>query len=313
MLYRATQDGRVMMGSSDKTWSTGEGTGKPLQHSCLENPMNSMKRKLRACQRRESQDTQGAGLSWTETQASWLPPGQCSPPTSSWGPAAVLRSVNGLGGDNLSQSPFLRAQARELSSLSAEGKPEWQVSSGKSSWDQRYLGKHQTIICSGQQSSFFQVISVQRSQGCGEKGARWLKHISFKESNTKGQRKEHSPRLILGSGEVPGWVLPPVVCTHPRPSQPPHAQPSLQQDTLSSFWDEFWCFLPLLHFADVHLLRASIIINKWCLDWLEDWLSFQQQPWPLISEILLLTSISQISCCTGTLVERVLTLRMHEH
>ena len=27
----------------DKTWSTGEGNGKPLQYSCLENPMNSMK------------------------------------------------------------------------------------------------------------------------------------------------------------------------------------------------------------------------------------------------------------------------------
>jgi len=30
--------------SFDKTWSTGEGNGKPLQHSCLQNPMNSMKR-----------------------------------------------------------------------------------------------------------------------------------------------------------------------------------------------------------------------------------------------------------------------------
>ena len=29
---------------SDKTWSTGEGSGKPLQYSCLENPMNSMAR-----------------------------------------------------------------------------------------------------------------------------------------------------------------------------------------------------------------------------------------------------------------------------
>ena len=29
---------------SDKTWSTGEGNGKPLQYSCLENPMDSMKR-----------------------------------------------------------------------------------------------------------------------------------------------------------------------------------------------------------------------------------------------------------------------------
>ena len=42
MPCRATQDGRVMVGSSDKTWSTGEGHGKPLQYSCLENPMNSM-------------------------------------------------------------------------------------------------------------------------------------------------------------------------------------------------------------------------------------------------------------------------------
>ena len=33
-----------MMESSEKTWSTGEGNGKPLQYSCLENPMNSMKR-----------------------------------------------------------------------------------------------------------------------------------------------------------------------------------------------------------------------------------------------------------------------------
>ena len=32
------------MESSDKTWSTGEGNGKALQYSCLENPMNSMKR-----------------------------------------------------------------------------------------------------------------------------------------------------------------------------------------------------------------------------------------------------------------------------
>ena len=44
MLCRATQDRQVMVESSDKTWSTGEGNGKPLQYSCLENPMNSMKR-----------------------------------------------------------------------------------------------------------------------------------------------------------------------------------------------------------------------------------------------------------------------------
>ena len=41
---RTTQDRWVMVESSDKTWSTGEGNSKPLQYSCLENPMNSMKR-----------------------------------------------------------------------------------------------------------------------------------------------------------------------------------------------------------------------------------------------------------------------------
>ena len=44
MPSRAIQDGRVTVESSDKTWSTGEGNGKPPQYSCLENPMNSMKR-----------------------------------------------------------------------------------------------------------------------------------------------------------------------------------------------------------------------------------------------------------------------------
>ena len=40
----ATQDGWVMVERSDRMWSTGEGNGKPLQYSCLENRMNSMKR-----------------------------------------------------------------------------------------------------------------------------------------------------------------------------------------------------------------------------------------------------------------------------
>ena len=44
MLCRVTQDRQVMVESSDKTWSTGEGNGKPIQYSCLENPMNKMKR-----------------------------------------------------------------------------------------------------------------------------------------------------------------------------------------------------------------------------------------------------------------------------
>ena len=41
---RATQDGWVIVESSDQTWSTGEGNGKTLQYSFLGNPMNSMKR-----------------------------------------------------------------------------------------------------------------------------------------------------------------------------------------------------------------------------------------------------------------------------
>ena len=40
----ATQDGRVMVERSGRIWSTGEWNGKPLQYSCLEKPMNSMKR-----------------------------------------------------------------------------------------------------------------------------------------------------------------------------------------------------------------------------------------------------------------------------
>ena len=42
--HGATQDGLVVVQRSDRMWYTGEGNGKPLQYSCLENPMTSMKR-----------------------------------------------------------------------------------------------------------------------------------------------------------------------------------------------------------------------------------------------------------------------------
>ena len=42
MPCRATQDRWVIVESSDKMWSTGEGNGKPLQYSCLENPMSNV-------------------------------------------------------------------------------------------------------------------------------------------------------------------------------------------------------------------------------------------------------------------------------
>ena len=44
MLCGAAQDRWVMVERSDRMWSPGEGNGKPLQYSCLENPMNSMRR-----------------------------------------------------------------------------------------------------------------------------------------------------------------------------------------------------------------------------------------------------------------------------
>ena len=44
MLYGATQDGWVRVERSDRMLSTGDETGKPLQYSYLEKPMNSMKR-----------------------------------------------------------------------------------------------------------------------------------------------------------------------------------------------------------------------------------------------------------------------------
>ena len=43
-VHGATQDRWVMVERSDRMWSTGEGNGKPHQYSCLENPMNRMKR-----------------------------------------------------------------------------------------------------------------------------------------------------------------------------------------------------------------------------------------------------------------------------
>ena len=44
MPCRATQNDQVIVEKSDRMWSTGEENGKPLQYSCLENRMNSMKR-----------------------------------------------------------------------------------------------------------------------------------------------------------------------------------------------------------------------------------------------------------------------------
>ena len=68
---RATHDGWAMVESSDKTWSTGEGNGKPFQHSCLEKPMNSMKRQKDRTLKEELPRSAGAqhatGDQWRNT------------------------------------------------------------------------------------------------------------------------------------------------------------------------------------------------------------------------------------------------------
>ena len=56
--WRAPQDRQVMVESSDKTLSTGEGNGKPLQYSCIENPMNSMKSNSRKKEETEPRQKQ---------------------------------------------------------------------------------------------------------------------------------------------------------------------------------------------------------------------------------------------------------------
>ena len=73
MLCRATQDGQVMVESSDEMWPTGEGNGKPLQYSCLENPMNNMKRQKDRAGRPgvlQSVGSQRVGHDWA-TELNW--------------------------------------------------------------------------------------------------------------------------------------------------------------------------------------------------------------------------------------------------
>ena len=56
----ATQDRWAMVERSDRMWTTREGNGKPLQYSCLENPMNSMKRQNHRIQKEELPRSVGA-------------------------------------------------------------------------------------------------------------------------------------------------------------------------------------------------------------------------------------------------------------
>ena len=79
---RATQDGRVMVEKSDRMWSTGEGNGKPLYCSCLENPMNSMDRQNDRILKEELPRSVGAhyatGAQWRNNSRKivWMEPKQ---------------------------------------------------------------------------------------------------------------------------------------------------------------------------------------------------------------------------------------------
>ena len=63
-----------MVESSENMWSTGEGNDKPLQYSCLENPMNSMKRQKDITLKDELPRLEGAQYSGGEWRTGEIAP-----------------------------------------------------------------------------------------------------------------------------------------------------------------------------------------------------------------------------------------------
>ena len=68
MLCRVTQDEQVVVKSSDKMWTSGGGNGNPVQYSCLENPMSSMKRQKDMTLEDEPPRSEGVQFSTGEEQ-----------------------------------------------------------------------------------------------------------------------------------------------------------------------------------------------------------------------------------------------------
>ena len=75
----ATQDRWAMVERSDRMWSTGEGNGKPLQYSCLENPMNSMKRQNDRILKEELPRSVGTQYATAAAKSLQLCPALCGP------------------------------------------------------------------------------------------------------------------------------------------------------------------------------------------------------------------------------------------
>ena len=72
----ATQDSQVMVERSNRMWSTGVGIGKPLQYSCLEKPMNTMKRQKDRTLKNELPRSAGAQYA---TADQWRNTGEMDP------------------------------------------------------------------------------------------------------------------------------------------------------------------------------------------------------------------------------------------
>ena len=99
----ATQDGRVTVERSDRMWSPGEGNGKPLQYSCLENPMNSMKRQNDRILKEELPRSLGAqcatGDQWrnnSRKNEGTEPKQKQYPVVESWNSSTLATSCEGL-------------------------------------------------------------------------------------------------------------------------------------------------------------------------------------------------------------------------
>ena len=81
---------------SDKMWSTGEGNGKPLQYSCLENPMNSMKRQKDMTPEDEPPRLEGVQYA---TGEEWRAITNSSRKNEAAGPKQKQHSVGDVSGD----------------------------------------------------------------------------------------------------------------------------------------------------------------------------------------------------------------------
>lgn len=100
------------------------------------------------------------------------PPGQQSPVTSEW-PSRSPRSRGCAARGSRPVPPSLRAHAQGLNSLDPAGKSAWTGPFWKHQAETRAFWRNtKPTICSGQESRFLKVISVQRAEG-------WLREAHF--------------------------------------------------------------------------------------------------------------------------------------